>query len=329
MNNKHQGLNAPEEYISTDDFPDFTCDVVNLDAASHSTFNYVKARLAAIAETTNRPLALMLSGGVDSLLTLAAAARLDIDAHAFTVHWSGSRESARELAMAKKAAHNLGIDVHVISPGLDEYRGLVRRVMTQLETAEPWEVLAGTILLAVKENADIELPESPIISSAGADSLFLGGKHFSPADDNAATVQQWQEQVRASVTANFQRGRFIPDFFDRILGDESRHYKVWQTKQAVELASHMHPRVVKGLDWEEDKILLRWAAYRTGIPPAVLTSTKSPMQVSSGGIRALEDIARSDLARKYASHTYSDPMTDDGSFIIARLFLELLHSKQL
>lgn len=326
---KYRNLAAPEEYISDFEggFPDFIFDIEDLDVASEDVLKYVEMRLMAIAETVNRPLVIMLSGGVDSLLTLAVAARLEIDVQAFTFHWKGSDESDAEVATAKRAARTLGVNLHVVAPTQDEYLALVKSVIVRLETTEPWEVLAGLILLGVAEAADRELPDSIFISSAGADGLFLGGKPFCPRGDEDLNLRSWTREVRSTLTSNFRRGRFIPDFYERILGDESRHYKIWQTEQAVSLASRMHPVVVKGKQRDKDKLLLRHAAVKAGVPAMLVNRKKSPMQVSSGGLKAIEDLARRDLAHEFEGRTYSDPLTEEMPLTVARLFLENLEGR--
>lgn len=319
-------MNAPEEYLENfvSKTPQFTGNVKDIDKAAQLATSYVEERLKAIAKTYPHPLVFMLSGGIDSLLTLTIGAKLGIVSQTITFHWHGSEESTEETTIAKEAAHILGIDHIVVSPSENELRSLLQATSKRLGTTEPWEVLAGMILYAVAQQADKLSPQAALISSAGADSLFLGGKQFTPTGDEQKDVQRWAAQVMDNVESTFRYGRFIPDFYERILNNADRHFKIWQTEKAVHLTSTIHPRAVKGQEWAGDKLLLRQAALQLGMPKTLLNRQKSPMQVSSGGIKALEDLARWELSREFKGRTYSDPQTEDISFTLARLYLEKL-----
>lgn len=319
-------MHAPEEYLEnfTNKTPKFTGNVKDVEKAAQLAASYVEERLNTIAKTYPHPLVFMLSGGIDSLLTLTIGAKLGLVSQAVTFHWRGSEESTKETKIAKEAAQILGIEHIIVSPDESELRSHLQTTSKRLDTTEPWEVLAGMILHAVAQQADKLSPQAALISSAGADSLFLGGKRFTPTGNEQEDLSRWAAQVMDGVKSTFRYGRFIPDFYDRVLGNADRHFKIWQTEKAVHLASTLHPRVVKGQDWAGDKLLLRQAALQLGMPKNLLNRQKSPMQVSSGGIKALEDLARWELAREFKGRTYSDPQTEDVSFTLARLYLEKL-----
>ena len=153
--------------------------------------------------------------------------------------------------------------------------------------------------------------------------MFLGGSEFGLAadadgDPNAA----WATAVRARVAKNFTRDRLIPDFYERLLERPDRHVQIWQTTAAVELALSLPPTAVRGPDMDTDKLILREAAVRLGVPRELVEHAKNPMQVSSGGVDGLVLAARRWLTTRKGSGVYADPMCESLDFTVARLWLE-------
>lgn len=310
-----------EEYIDNYTLPNFTCPYAYLNDAAHLINLYVEKRLKNIASTTNTPLALMVSGGIDSLHTAAVAARAGVKVEAFTFAWKNDQEGMDELNAAKEVCEQLEIPHHAVAPDEQKMQGLIRSTASLLDTAEPWEIIAGMILHAVAGEVNRVLPGAPIVSASGADSLFLGGKEFTPRDTDEETVRAWEEAVVAELRKSFIRGRFIPDFYERILGSDANYFKVWQTHEAIECVAKLHPYAIRGGKWDQDKVVIRYALEKFGIGAHIAQRSKSPMQVSSGGLQALEDCARRSLAEQFEGRTYSDPLTEDRRFTVARLFL--------
>ena len=110
-------------------------------------------------------------------------------------------------------------------------------------------------------------------------------------------MEAWDEAVRSKVAANFTRDRFIPDFYERLIDDPSRHIQVWQTRRAYELALRIHPDVVRG-PRGIDKHLHRLTARSLGIPRELVQAKKHAMQMSSGGVDTLVAQARDALSRE-------------------------------
>ena len=310
-----------EEYIDNYTLPDFTFPYAYLNDAAHLINLYVEKRLKNIAATTDTPLALMVSGGIDSLHTAAIAAHTKVKVEAFTFVWENDQEGMNELNAAKEVCEQLEIPHHTVAPDEEKMQGLICSAITLLDTTEPWEILAGVILHAVAGEVNRVLPGAPIVSAAGADSLFLGGKEFTPRDTEEETLQAWEEAVVAELKKSFVRERFIPDFYERILGSDVNYFKVWQTHEAIETVAKLHPYAIRGGQWDQDKVVIRYVLEKFGISPQIAGRGKNPMQVSSGGLQALEDCARGSLAKQFEGRTYSDPLTEDRRFTVARLFL--------
>ena len=317
---------APEDYIEVGDVLDsFDFSLDDLDDAAHAVTDYTTARLKAIAQINEQPLVLMVSGGVDSLHMLACAHDAGIEAVAYTFAWPGSSEAKQELAVAKALCDKFGI-VHVtVRPTSSEVSTIMAQVTQRLQTSEPWEVLAGSVLYSIARRAP---RDAAIVTAAGADTLMRGGKPSRHSYFNDDTLGRWELQVKADIRRGFTRERYIPDFYTRLIGSRAkRHYKVWQTRQAVELAGHLHPRVIRGEDWKQDKLVLRHAARQLGVDENYTAAAKSPMQVSSGGFAAIEKLVRSDLAQQYEGRTYTDPKTEDLEIVLSRLYLDRLWAR--
>lgn len=158
-----------------------------------------------------------------------------------------------------------------------------------------------------------------LISGAGADGLFLGGKEIDTNSEKA--IFEWDETMRETLESQFTQKRFIPDFYERVLDDSTRYVLAWQTHEAVDLAQRIHPRVVRGNDLSVDKGLFRKIAVDWGVDENLVYASKSPLQVSSGGLDAVVKLARESLAYEFEGRTYSSPLDEPLEFVVARLFL--------
>ena len=141
-------------------------------------------------------------------------------------------------------------------------------------------------------------------------------------------VDAWDAMLRANVSRNFKRERFVPDFYERLLDDPERHVQIWQTHAAVELAQRIHPSLVQPDDSSHDKYIFRKLAVDRGVPAEVAFAPKNPMQVSSGLVGAIVDAARRQLERDFGERTYSSPLQEQLEFTVARLYLQRLAGEE-
>lgn len=309
-----------EEYITIT--PKFSYDIKNMNTAITEINNYVYHRLLSIYNHHNQELSLMLSGGVDSIHTLAIAAYHNIPITAYTYHYHNSQTSLKEVKNASKITDHFNINHKIITINDDNVD--INSIMEKLNSSEPWDILAGLLLSVIQQEVNKNNPGSPIVSAAGADVLFQGGKKFTPGLTIQQSLQEWEKQVSNDIIKTFIYQRFIPDFYHRVLQDNNNHYKVWQTKKAVELASNIHPYLIKGKDFKQDKKILKDACRALNVPDECLMVVKDPMQHSSGSFELLTNLARKQLKDKYGSNTYSDPLQEDLSILIARYYLQSL-----
>lgn len=321
-------LAAPQHYVADDIDISVTreASLSDVDAAAGEILQYLDDRVAAVLKKFPEAPILMLSGGVDSILLASAVVKQAPEALAVTFVHTASDGSRVELETARAVANHLGLKHIVVDPTPLQTLELLREVTDRLGNCDPWEVLAGTTLLACVRAAEAQGCEGAIFTGAGADALFLGGFNFPEGADIAG---EWQDAVRAKVEKNFTRHRQIPDFYERLLDDHGhqseRHIQIWQTHQAFALAMRMEASAVRGEDLLTDKLVMRRAALQAGLPESLVLNTKNPMQVSSGGIDMIVAAAREMLAGSNGHTVYTNPNTEPVEFIASRLMLELLH----
>ncbi|SER45397.1 asparagine synthase-related protein [Corynebacterium cystitidis] len=303
-------------------------DVSNYREATLLVTDYLEGRLTAVFDRWPERATLMLSGGIDSILIATVVARLRPDSLALTFSQEGDDNAAKEAETAAAVARQLGLEHQIVEPDSSQLEKLLAETVRKLGTSEPWEVLAGVVLVAINQAAQQSNANGPIISGGGADALFLGGADFETTgfNDMSEVVAQWDKRVRAKIESNFTRKRFIPDFYERLLNDPDRHIQVWQTEAAVRLAQRLHPQVVRGENLSRDKDLFRRMVVKAGLAESVVALDKNPMQVSSGGLNGIVRLARQEMNEKFGARTYSDPLVEPLDFTVSRLWLGSLEN---
>lgn len=297
-----------------------TFDIGNYDEAAALVDDYLTRRVYDVLDKWHDRPVLMLSGGIDSILLATYVAEIAPDAIAATYAHPEDSQAQRELSVARAVADTLGLEHFTVSYGGGaKFAALLRRVRAALDTTEPWEVLAGVVLKAVDES--VGSPEGAIFSGAGADALFMGGQEV---DFGGDPVAAWDSAMRANITSEFTRHRFIPDFYGRLIDNHERHVLVWQTHEAVDLAQRIDPRLIRGARLDGDKELFRLLARDRGLDVGLVSAEKNPIQMSSGGVAAVVSGARSVLSREYGEETYPDPRTESLAFTVSRLHLQKL-----
>lgn len=250
--------------------------------------------------------ALMLSGGVDSLLLAATYA--EFNPLCVTVAIPGTPDA---VGAAAATAH-LGLEHHLI-----DARGVVslwHEVSDALGADELWEVTAGIPLVAVYRLLDELGVSGPVLEGGRADAIFLGGG--SPECDVRA-----EQLRRAGGTFEFQ----IPDFYERLLGEAGaeRHLQPFSTKAMWSVAGRVTKSALfvrrDGVTY--DKAGLREAAVRLGVPEHLAWTAKDPLQRSSGLMELLADEARAWMWGRPLATAYSDPRAEPADQALARLWL--------
>jgi asparagine synthase (glutamine-hydrolysing) len=119
--------------------------------------------------TSDVPVGIALSGGLDSSMVAAIAARTRTDLHAFTIGYTGAAHDETEYA--KALASDLGIPCHVTT--LDTRQVASRFADVCRSRDEPISDIAGPSLAALPEAAHAK--DVPVLlTGIGGDELFWG-----------------------------------------------------------------------------------------------------------------------------------------------------------
>lgn len=292
--------------------------------------DYVLERVTAVLDRLPERPVVLLSGGVDSLLTLCAVHYFRPDLVAVTyADTSGDNNASVEKTRAEDLARYFDVEHYVVNFERADCESRMKDMVLRLKTSDVWEVLAGFILKACADTALNHGGDGALFTGGAADMLFLGGSNFSDIDPrNRETV--WKDRLASQVCKDSTYYRNIPDFYTRVLGDGAgKHISLWQTLEGFDIARNIPPNVVRGSDFSTDKLILRQAAATLGAPLWALDSSKDPMQTSSGGVHTLMDLARSELTKNAQHSVYSDPELETAEFIAARLLLDRYLSLQV
>lgn len=308
------------EYPADELGPDYTPpvrDQHDLNVASRQLEGALRERLAGVLAAFPGPPALMLSGGVDSILCGAVLNELHDDILAVTVT-SPSGEVERDNAKLAADALDFRHESIVLHP--DELGRAMADAAARLDTTEVWEVLSGAMNLTAMARVNEVLDyDSALITGDGADVLMQVGSL-----DNASA------EIWDAVKRYFIRAKPIPDYYERLFGEDDyqRYIKVFQTMRMWEATSRFAPETLVRLAPDgtvaSDKLVVRHTLARLGIPSRLWDTPKDPMQRSSGIMRDASTHLRQALAQTPGNTTYTNPHTEDADVVLARLAVQQL-----
>ncbi|UQE73267.1 asparagine synthase C-terminal domain-containing protein [Gordonia sp. PP30] len=299
--------------------------ITNLDDATDRVIDLLRRRIhAVVAAHPGRP-ALMLSGGIDSILVAAVCADLGLAPYALTVVTES--DTKLEDLRGRDVARLLAFPHEVVDLDADRLVDAAIDCIRRLGTWELWEITSA-IPVQAAFGRFAQLDAGPVFTGAGSDALFMGGGALRADPDSTAGLAEFRSTVTAKVSANFTRHRLVPDYYERLLGDRSGLFiQIFQTATFWRYAMSLSP----GLLWRHgpdgrvyDKFVLRNAAARLGVPPGYVWTDKAPLQVSSGVIGALMRTARADIAAQPGQQTYDDPRHEPLEHTIVRQYLRHL-----
>ena len=173
---------------------------LDLDLVRESLIQATRKRLMSEV-----PVGVLLSGGLDSSLTSAIAARLVKEngqkLHSFSI---GLDADSPDNSAARKAAEFLGTEHHEIHFTIEEGVAILEKVIYHIETYDIISVRSGVpMYLLSKAIADQGI--KVILSGEGADEVFGGHLYFR----NAPSAEEFQdetiERVQKLFTADLLR----------------------------------------------------------------------------------------------------------------------------
>jgi asparagine synthase (glutamine-hydrolysing) len=242
-----------------------------------------KTFLAAVRKRIpNVPFGILFSGGIDSVVLAAACQKLGhapMLFHATIV--DESLPAPSDLAFAQRAAHALGLPLHVVSTNLLETKERLPLLVPLLETSDVIKTGIGLTLYAACEAAQ-KKGIKVLLSGLGADELF-GGYQRSQAMPNRLA-----DETRSYLRRAYEKDLYINDLVSMQNTVELRvpYYDLGLIGFALALDdSHK-------IQGDVRKKILRDLATRWGIPTELAQRPKKASQYASNADRALERLAK-------------------------------------
>ena len=151
------------------------------------------------------PIGVLLSGGLDSSLTSAIAARLlageGRKLHSFSI---GLDTEAPDAKAAKKVAEFIGTEHHEVHFTVEEGIKILDQLIWHLETYDVTSVRAGAPMYFLSK-AIADLGVKVVLSGEGADEIFGGYLYFRNAPSSEDFQKETIERVQKLFTADLLR----------------------------------------------------------------------------------------------------------------------------
>lgn len=171
----------------------------------------LKAIRESLTEATRKrlmsdvPIGVLLSGGLDSSLTSAIAARLlkekGKELHSFSI---GLDAAAPDAAAARKVAEFLGTKHHEIHFTIEQGIEILEKLIWHLETYDVTSVRASTPMYFLSK-AIAERGIKVVLSGEGSDEVFGGYLYFRNAPSTEDFQKECIERVQKLFTADLLR----------------------------------------------------------------------------------------------------------------------------
>lgn len=154
---------------------------------------------------TDVPLGALLSGGLDSSLTSAIAARLlkeeGQQLHTFSI---GLNKEAPDLMAARKVADFIGSIHHEFYFSIEDGLAIIEKLIWHLETYDVTSIRASTPMYFMSKKIT-DLGVKVVLSGEGADEIFGGYLYFRNAPSTTAFQKETVNRVRKLSTADCLR----------------------------------------------------------------------------------------------------------------------------
>ena len=298
-------------------------DVTDMHEATRILHEYLTNRVRAVIAEQPGSVALMLSGGVDSIVLAKVLRDGGVDFTTVTVSALGVPSTDREVA--RRVANDLGVEHIDLTVSRDAIVGLARDAIERIGTPELWEVAAAVPIMLAFAELDQRGIDGPVFTGSGADVLLAGGVTLPAPPETTAAEEFIRAEIFETVVRSFRYQRLVPDFYDRLLGSgASRCIQAFQTMDAWQATSRLHPLVLfaAGPSAWYDKSCLRDLGSRLGYDRELVWTSKSPLQISSGLLALMTDSARRDLQFDGFSAAYADPATEPVEHTVTRYWLK-------
>lgn len=291
--------------LGVDDAP-----ITEVDEAAHAVRTTLRQAVARRVDT-DLPVGVVLSGGLDSSLTLLLAQQLHPDVRAFTVGAPGSPD----LDYARRLTSDLGVPHEVVelSPsdvGLTDVREAVRVG----ELTEYGDVINAVVSLAVFRRVH-ECGVKVVLTGDGSDELF-GGYAMYRDIDAGQTRPLFAQKIRQLSRTELQR-------VDRTSMGQQVEARVPFLDLDMLLLAMRIPMDLKVRDGVEKWIVRE--AHADLLPDYIKARPKNPMSYSSG-LHERVRLFRALMPRMYRKFGYEalGPMRRDFDATLARANYDLM-----
>jgi asparagine synthase (glutamine-hydrolysing) len=226
------------------------------------------------------PVGAFLSGGLDSSVVCAIAARAAREhGRSFKTFAAGLRDSA-DLTAARTVATDLGTDHHEYVYSADEAIELVPEVISVLESFDPTLVHSAVPnhLVAKLANEHVKV----VLIGEGADELFAGYSHYSEHESPEELHEELLETIKGLHIGGLQR-------VDRVTSANALEARIpFLDLDVVELALALPP-AWKLIDRGRPAKWLLRRAFQGWVPDEVLWREKEQFGEGTGMNAVLRD----------------------------------------
>ncbi|MEE6281980.1 asparagine synthase (glutamine-hydrolyzing) [Georgenia sunbinii] len=244
--------------------------------------------------TATAPVGILLSGGVDSSIITAIAARLARERGQRLPSFAVGMAGSSDLAAARLVAEYAGTDHHELVYTAEDAIALVPQVVAELESFDPTLVHSAVPHHLVARLASEHV--KVVLAGEGADELFAGYSHYGRHDDGEALHEDLIATLEGMHIGGLQR-------VDRVAGAHGIEARVpFLDLDFVELALALPPAwKLTGPD-KPAKWLLR-RAFDGWLPDEVLWRRKEQFGEGTGMNDVLRDhfeatVTEAELARE-------------------------------
>lgn len=174
-------------------------DATTYDAAADAVQAALVAAVAKRVENSERPIAFLCSGGLDSSIVLSLAhAHLTAvgrgaDLHAFSVEYGANSADAMYAAML---CRQLGVRHTVVSFDWADVQANLFAVAKQVESFDPNSMRTAVPAYLLAKHIRTHTDYKVILSGEGADEVFMGYSLFMSATDGEAAHRESMRLVR-------------------------------------------------------------------------------------------------------------------------------------
>ncbi len=270
------------------------------------------------------PLGSLLSGGLDSSLVAALAAKeLRKSGKTLTTFSVGLQSGTLDLLNAKKVADFIGSDhkeiIFTVQEGLD----ILKEMVTLLETFDVTTIRASTPM-HIMTKVIRDLGFKVVLSGEGADEIFGGYLYFAHAPSADEFHKECVRRIKRLHTADLLRA-------DRSTMGASVEARVpFLDKAFLDVAMSVDPELKLITKTRPEKWILRSSfAGDNLIPDEILWRQKEQFSdgVGYSWIDGLKDFAESvvsdeDFAKREELYPHLTPMTKE-AFLYRRIFAEI------